>query len=157
MRFLGFEGGTMDGMMGEAYKWLVANEAGLRSAAPEGTEPLGRYRRFGRTQRSSSCRIRLRARSACVEHSQRTARRLRCRIRIDRRTGSQRHPGEMDSLQAHQPHRQPISNGAARNAGLELRLEPEASLCAESGVGYDQGVSGRSRSSRSTTMSTRSL
>jgi hypothetical protein len=44
MRFLGFEGGTIkDGMMGEAHKWLVANEAELRSTAPEGTEYLGVY------------------------------------------------------------------------------------------------------------------
>jgi hypothetical protein len=44
VRFLGFEGGTIkDGMMGEAYKWLVANEAELRSSAPEGTEYLGVY------------------------------------------------------------------------------------------------------------------
>lgn len=44
MRFLGFEGGTIkDGMMGEAYEWLVANEAELRAAAPEGTEYLGVY------------------------------------------------------------------------------------------------------------------
>jgi hypothetical protein len=44
VRFLGFEGGTFkDGMMGKAYEWLVANEAELRSAAPEGTEYLGVY------------------------------------------------------------------------------------------------------------------
>lgn len=44
MRFLGFEGGTIkDGMMGDAYRWLVANEAELRSTAPEGTEYLGVY------------------------------------------------------------------------------------------------------------------
>ena len=44
MRFLGFEGGTIkDGMMGEAHKWLIANEAELRETAPDGTEYLGVY------------------------------------------------------------------------------------------------------------------
>ena len=44
MEFLGFEGGTLnDGKMGEAYEWLVANEAELRSTAPEGTTYLGVY------------------------------------------------------------------------------------------------------------------
>jgi hypothetical protein len=44
VRFLGLEGGTIkDGMMGKAHEWLVANEAELRSAAPEGTEYLGVY------------------------------------------------------------------------------------------------------------------
>ena len=44
VRFLGFEGGTIrDGMMGQAYEWLVTNEAELRSSAPEGTEYLGVY------------------------------------------------------------------------------------------------------------------
>ena len=32
-----------DGRMGEAYEWLVANEAELRSTAPEGTTYLGVY------------------------------------------------------------------------------------------------------------------
>jgi hypothetical protein len=44
VKFLGFEGGTIkDGMMGKAYEWLVANEAELRSEAPEGTQYLGVY------------------------------------------------------------------------------------------------------------------
>ena len=44
MKFLGFEGGTIkDGMMGDAYEWLTANEEELRSTAPEGTEYLGVY------------------------------------------------------------------------------------------------------------------
>jgi len=52
MRFLGIEGGTIkDGMMGEAVKWLVANEAELRSAAPEGTEYLGPTPRYSHRTR----------------------------------------------------------------------------------------------------------
>jgi hypothetical protein len=44
VRILVFEGGTIkEGMMGEAHEWLIANEAELRSSAPEGTDYLGVY------------------------------------------------------------------------------------------------------------------